>query len=180
MAEKPRYNSVGAYHRYLMNFPRTGNIQVGRFFTYLYDFSKDYPYKELKYYDFEPLTFIFSIGPGEYFTGINFHHIPVRPRLLWLNRVIKLARRVDNNISTRFTGGTGRPVYRIYGLNYPLVYRILFKSKIAIRRYRFDRVSLLRAIPVNDVDQVMRYYARTYYGVGYEQIVSRYKKYRPR
>lgn len=175
---KPNYNSIAAYHRYLMQFPKTGNLQVGRFYAYLYNFSKDYPFEELKYYDFEPLTFVFSIGPGEYFTGINFHHMPVRPRILWLNRVIKMARRVDTDISTRFTGGTGRPVWRIYGLNYPKVYKVLFKSKIAIRRYRFDRVGMLRTIPINDIDQVMHYYARTYYASNIKQIANRYRKYR--
>lgn len=176
-----QYASIVAYHRYLKKFKYVGNILPGRFYAYVYDFSKDYPYEELKFYDFEPISFIFEILPeSNSFLGLNFHHMaPPQVRLLWLNRVIKFARLIDDPIQTKFTGGTGRPVFKIGGLNYPRVYQVLRKSKIAIRRYRMDRVSMLRAIPVNEIDEVMRYYSRTYYGTGIKQIIARYQNYKP-
>ncbi len=177
MADKPKYSHIRDYKQYLERFPRTGALKVGSFYSYAYNFQLNYEWDELKFYDHMPLTFIFAIDTEHnHAIGINFHHMPVRPRLLWLNRVKTIAKHVQEEIQIRGLGG--RPVYKISGLNYPRVYKVLAKSKIAIRRYRLNEIRFLRKIDVRFIDEVMRYYARTWLGVNIDQIRNRYLKYK--
>ena len=164
---------------YLKGFKMTNRIYPGRFYAYNYNFKKDYDWDDLKFYDYMPLTFIFEIDPKTNTAlGINFHHIPVRPRILWLNRVKQIAEMFDEEIKIK--DYTKRPVYKISGLDYPRVYKVLLKSKIAIRRYKLNKIHYLRNIDIASIDEVMHYYAKTYVAVGISEIANRYSSYRPK
>lgn len=172
------YTNVNEYLKYIKdNFKLTGNINAGRFYHYFYNFSREYPWKELKFYDFFPLTFIFE-RDGKYALGLNFHHLSEKPRHIWLDRVRKLSKQLDEQIKIKGLGG--RPVYKIYNLDYPRVYKILMKSKIGIRRYRLDRISQLRAVDLAQLDETMKWISKTYMGVTIKQIQKRYLQYKPR
>jgi len=175
---KPNYKNIRAYLNYLKTFKLTNSIYPGRFYGYTYNFRKDYDWNELKFYDYMPLSFIFEIDPKTNSAlGINFHHMPVRPRLLWINRVKQIAKRFEEEIQIK--DYNSRPVYKIKGLNYPRVYKILLKSKIAIRRYKLDKMFYLRNIDLGNIDEVMRYYAKTYVAVNIDNIKQRYSDYKP-
>lgn len=170
--------SIRDYMKFLRdNFKLTRSMRPGRFYTYNYNFSRDYPFEELKYYDFQPFVYIFEVS-GKYAIGINFHHIPVKARMMWFDRIERLSKRLDTTI--RLKGLGGRPVYRLYGLNYPAVYQVLRKSKIAIRKYRLDRMVQIRAIDIRKFREVSSFFARTYFAVGIKEIIGRYQKYIPK
>jgi hypothetical protein len=169
--------SVTDYLKYLRtNFNKDTIIRPGRFYSYHYDFSRDYPIKELRFYDFEPLIFCFETF-GNYFLGLNFHHIPPKSRQIWFDRIEKISKELNTVVKMRGLGG--RPIYRIYGLNYPKVYQVLRKSKIAIRKYRKDRVYHLRAIDIRKFREVSSFFANTYFDINVNEIISRYNKFRP-
>lgn len=175
-----KYSDISEYFKFLnYSFERTNNIQVGKFysFTYHFDFWK-YGWDNVKFYDWYPFSFIFEINAEKnYAVGLNFHHIPLIPRQIWLKRVLKLGSSIGSKV--RIVQFGGRPVFKISGLNYPLVYKVLRKSKIAIRRYNLHKMEDIRAIPIKYVEETLRYYAKTYYGVGINQIWRRYNDYNP-
>ena len=171
-------NSLVDYMDYLdTEFKTTTKLYPNRMYTYDYKFSQDYPYKELKFYDWKPLVYIFEIR-GKYAIGMNFHHIPPKARQIWFDRVEKLSKRLDNNI--RIKGLGGRPVYKIHGLNYPRVYQVLQKSKISIRKYRFDRMSNVRDVDLRKFREVSSFFANTYFDVDISDIRKRYNIYKPK
>lgn len=172
------YTNVNEYLKYIKeNFKTVGNVSAGKFFCFFYNFSREYKWSELKFYDFFPLSFIFE-RDGKYAIGMNFHHVPERPRHIWIDRVRKISKHLDEQIMIKGLGG--RPVYKIYNLNYPRVYKILMKSKIAIRRYRLDRISQLRAVDLAQLDETMKWVSKTYMGVTIKQIQQRYLNYKPK
>jgi len=176
--EKPNYNNIRAYLNYLKSFKLTNSLYPGRFYAYSYNFKKDYPWDELKFYDYMPLTYIWEIDQKTNTAiGMNFHHMPVKARLLWINRIKQLSKHYGEEI--RIKDYESRPVYKIQGLNYPRVYKVLMKSKIAIRRYKLDKMFYLRNVDLGSIDDVMRYYAKTYVAVNINHIKSRYSEYKP-
>jgi len=184
-SSKTNYGNIKAYMDYLKTFKLTQSIFPGRFYTYNYKFRKDYDWDDLKFYDFMPLAFIFEIDPQTNSAiGMNFHHMPVKARILWLNRLKKLAGQweklqVTDKEAFGFKTQSNRPVYKITGLNYPRVYKILMKSKIAIRRYKLDKMFYLRNIDIGSLDEAMNYFAKTYVAVDINAIKSRYANYNP-
>jgi len=177
MEDDPNFKSISDYRHYIKEtFDRIGTVRAGRFYLYFYNFATDYPWDELKFYDWMPLTYVWE-RDKTHFIGMNFHHMPVRPRLLWMGRVRKLAKQIDEAIAIKGLGG--QPIWKIRNLNYPRVYQILRKSKIAIRRYRLDRVKDLRAVDIRYVEDVMHWIARTYMGVSVKTMTSRYLEYKP-
>jgi len=169
--------SISDYFKYLRtNFKFTRKIVPGRMYSYHYNFSKEYPREEVRLYDYEPLVFIFEVR-GKYALGMNFHHMPPKPRMIWFDRISKLSRRLDETVRIRGLGG--QPVYRIYGLNYPKVYQVLRKTKVAIRKYRLDRITNARAIDLRKFKEVSAFFARTYFDANIADIRMRYNKFVP-
>jgi hypothetical protein len=174
---KPRYNSIQSYLKLLRKFPRTGQLQVGRFYCFSYKFLEEYDWEILRHFDFLPLTYIFS-RTVKHAIGINFHQIPPLPRQIWLSRVKQISQHVGEPIEIRGLLG-GRPVYKIRGLNYPRVWQILRKTKVAIRKYRVNEIHQLRSIDLRVIDEVMKYFANTYVSSNIQNIRKRYNQYRP-
>jgi hypothetical protein len=172
MEDKIDYGSILEYIEYLDSFKKTSKISSGYFYTYHYNFHKHYPIEELKFYDWRPLSFVFSIVNEDkpYFYGLNFHHLPVKARQWWL-------RKVKSAASSYFEQGGIR---RIPGLNYNTLQKIMKKGLFGVRKYRFEAVKELRIIRLEDLDEIMKFYGRTYYGVTIKQIQARYSKFRPK
>jgi len=168
----PSYGNIAEYIKYLRSFDKAGTIRPGYFYVYEYDFMKHYPIEELKFYDYMPLTFVYKIVKGKdsrYFQGLNFHHMPVKARQWWLNRVKAMA-------SIYFDKGGIR---RLPGINYLVLEKIMRKGVFGVRNYKFESVRNLRAIPLEEVENIIRWYANTYYGVTIGQIQARYNSFRP-
>jgi hypothetical protein len=160
------------YIRYLRENTRAAPmIRPFKFYAFDYDFDKETrPYETIRFWDMMPLVFVFDAYKhknGINFVGINFHHMPVISRQIWLARIKKLQKeKFPNN--------------RLLRMSYHMLWKMFIKAtKFATRQYRVERVSRLREVDNNQMDDLMRFYANTYYGATYQNIVSNYKKYRP-
>lgn len=161
------YGLITEYISYLKTFKRSATIRPGYFYLYNYAFYEHYPIEELKFYDYWPLTFVFQImrkPQGQYFLGMNFHHMPVKARQYWLNRVKRMAR-------VYFEKGGVR---RLPAFNYDNATKVMRKGKLTVRQYRNEAVRNLRIVPLEELDTLMKFYAKTYYGVTIAQVRAKY------
>jgi len=173
----PNYGGINDYVKYLKTeFKPEGTIIPGRFYTMNYKFSLDYKDDKLKFYDFMPLYYCFEKWDGGV-VGMNFHHMPIQARTVWLDRVRNMSSQIDAMIP--YIDFRNPRIYRIPGLNYPQVYKLLMKTKIAIRRYRYDRMYDVRAVPLQNVWEVLHFYSRTYFGCTIKDIDQRWLHYNP-
>jgi hypothetical protein len=144
-------------------------IGLGKFYSYWYKFDTNVDYDELKFYDYFPLVYAFGYTKNGFY-GLNFHHLPPKARQIWLSRIIDIS---PDNFDKE--GETQMPY-----LDCPSVYRIMIKSKIGVRRYRYDRLNTLRVIERQHINNTMKFVAKTYFNVGINQIRARYLNYRPK
>jgi len=167
---KSEFGVLAKYVKFIKdNFPRAKVIRPGEFYAYTYRFDKtQYPYSELKFWDVMPLVFVYELHKNKenekMFRAINFHHAPVRPRQIWLNRTINL---------------TGEAFERNKRLTRLASWQRLFVmmkkiSKKTVRQYYLKRMIQPRHIPNDRVEEVIRYYARTYYGISISQVEAQY------
>jgi hypothetical protein len=168
---------LGHYKKYIEFFDRASIVLSGYMYAYYYMFQrKGVPQEKLRFYDWWPLTFVFQVDFKERrFYGLNFHHLPVRTRLIWLARIKRLyaAKFPTDEIKRNFLTPKRIP------MTYKRLVLILIKSKYGIRQYRMDRVRKLRIVPNTQWEQAMRYFSKTYYRVTYEQKVNDYNRYNP-
>ena len=168
---KSEFGSLARYMNYLKQFPRVGQVRPGCFYVYVYDFDKENnPYSVYRYWDVLPLTFVYEIHAPKkkMFRGINFHHAPVRPRQIWLARVRNL---IEEDLKK------GKRLVRIS--SWYILFNLMKKlSKKSVRSYRMDRVSRLRKIPNNEIENVLRYYGKTYYGIDISRVEKDYLVFR--
>jgi len=173
--EMPNYKSLADYVLYLKeNFNTTSKIYEGRFYSFLYKFErKGIKWEKLKYYDIHPFPFIFRLEKDRCY-GINFHHASLVGRHDWLERVVKLSKDLSSTI--HWIDLDNRRLFKINTLRYPQVYKILLRMKMTIRCYRYDRMSLIRPIPLWQVPEIMNYYANTWLAVNQANIEKRWKE----
>jgi len=174
MAFRPKPKSeFGALTKYVKfiktNFPVAQTIKPGNFYAYTYRFDKkSEPYNVLKFWDVMPFAFVYELHKNKenekMFRAINFHHVPVRPRQLWLNRTVKI------------TGEAFAENKRLHRLaSWQRLYIMMKKiSKKSVRQYYLKRMIQPRQIPNDRVEEVIKYYAKTYYGVSISQIEAQY------
>jgi hypothetical protein len=170
--DKNDYRVLMNYVRYIReNCKITPMIRPFQFYTYDYEFDKEIrPYEEIRFWDMKPLVFIFDAYKYEHgvnYVGINFHHIPVISRQIWLARIKKLqGTKFENNQMLR--------------MKYQHLWKMFIKAtNYATRQYRAERMSKVRKIDNSQMDEVMRFYGNTYYGATYSNIIANYKRFRP-
>lgn len=175
------YNSRQEYLDFIKDFPKVSNPVVGRFYCFTYAFHVNPYYKKhpgaKKGLDFQPCDLCFAKKKMKdvtgqeriYFYCINVHNMPVKSRILLLNR-----------IKRDYEQAFEKPKAKIPGLNYPKLLAYLKKVGIAVRCYREDRVVLMREIPSEMIDETFRYYANFFYGTNFQAVVKKYEAYRPR
>lgn len=168
------YNNARAYLNFIKDFPRVTMPKTGRFYCFTYAFHVNPYYKEhpedKKYLDFQPCDLCFANRPAkEIFYCINVHNMPVKSRILLLNKIKKDYEQAFDH----------RRAF-IPGLNYKKLFRYLKKIGVAVRCYRYDRVVIMREIPAEQIDETFRYYANFYYQTNYSAIVNKYNVYRPK
>lgn len=172
IVKRPEFLNINDYIKHLRQFKRTGIIKPGFLYSYIYRFDKNpkfkkKPYDEQKFYDYMPATFVFHVTENTFF-GLNFHHLPLLVRQIWLGRVRRMYE--DNFLDTEPD--------RI-PLNWNLLKSILLKaSKFSVRQYRFDRLTDLRIVTEQDWERTFRFYARTYFGVTLRAVENKYKLFR--
>jgi len=180
MAETEENRGLGHlthYKKYIEFFDRATIIISGYMYAYYYMFQrKGVPLDRLRFYDWWPLTFVFQVDYKERrFYGLNFHHLPVRTRLIWLARIKRLYQAKFPTDETKRNFLTPKRI----PMTYKRLVLILIKSKYGVRQYRMDRVRKLRIVPNTQWEQAMRYFPKTYYQVSYDQKVNAYNKFNP-
>ena len=66
-----------------------GSFKIGNVYSLGYNFSKEYDYDKLMWFDYMPLVYIVDMNHEKgYFTGINLHHFPVTFREQWFKTII--------------------------------------------------------------------------------------------
>lgn len=169
---KSEFGRLAKYIKFLTQFPRATSIRPGNFYVYVYKFDKDNDFKVIKYWDLMPLIFAYeeyqSKDKNKMLRAINLHHSPVRPRQLWLAKAKKL-------METKFE--TDSELTRIENWK-PLFMMMKKIAKKTVRQYRKKRMVQVRRIPNDRVEEVIKYYARTYYGISIGRVEKDYLVFR--
>lgn len=164
--------SIVEYKDFVMDrAERARAIHVGHFYTFHYRFYTHYPPEELKYYDYFPLVFIFERrktkeGKIVYY-GLNFHHMPVRSRQIWLARINKIY------------GNSLENGDRITRFGYRDLFALFKKSIGSIRQYRQEGILNLYRIPTPELRDIMTQATDTYYGVTLAEVRTKYQAFIP-
>ena len=162
------YTSIRKYFDYVNSVSTVTNKFIpGYFYSYEYRYDrKDKTYFDLKFYDRFPLVFLIGKGPGENtYIGLNFHQIPVRSRLIWLTKFDKICDILKEDV---------RAVYR-----YEFLKAMFKKATFGVRVYRVDRVFKLRKIDSREMQEISRFYSKTYHGANIDLIDMRYAQHNP-
>jgi len=172
------YGEVSKYWKFVKNngqlvkFPK-----VGRFYCYQYKFATDYPYDELRFYDLLPFSFVFEANDAT-FTALNLHHLPLESRRVWFHRLQQVSQAADSVIPyLDFEDGRNKIIRNV---QWPLVCRILKKSKIGVRQYRYERVGNLRLMPIAIYPELYKFWANSYFNATIKDIQARYNQFRPK
>lgn len=175
MEEKElKYSNQKEYLNFITKFPRIKIPIAGTFCVFTYLFHKNPEFKNIpidkkKFYSFQPCDMVLFNNPKKkYFVCINFNQMSVRARQLLLTKI-------KSQYPSRFDEGR----ILIPGMNYRKLLRFLKKAKIAIRRYRYDRVLMMRYIPAEKLDDVILFTANFYYKTNYNWVANKYLKYVP-
>jgi hypothetical protein len=168
---KQNFSKLVDYIKLLNSLKPASTLRSGYFYCYKYYFYKHYPKEELKFYDYYPLIFCFSVykAKKEYFYGLNFHHMPVAARRYWMSKFKRIA-------SAYFKKGG---YTRIPAIDYGALLKIMKKAKFGVRLYRFEAVRDLRQVSLDELNYLMKWYARTYYGVTIKQVQAKYNNFKP-
>lgn len=173
------YGNVNEYIRWINhNFKQTNKLECFKFYTMHYDFAETEPWKKLKFYDILPLFFVTQIFPDKkYCIGCNLHHIPVPARFDYLEKFATISDKL-NEVIPYFDYSENKH-YAFKNMVYPLVWKIMPKVKIFIRRYNFDRIHYLREVNLSLLSEVSKFWSSTYMGVSIKEIEKRYLNYKP-
>lgn len=174
------YGNVEEYIAWInRNFKRTDKLECFKFFTMQYDFAETYPFKELKFYDILPFFFCCQIFPDKkYAIGINMHHVSVQNRLQYFEKFAAISKQLNSVIP--FFDYAENKTYKFPNMVYPLVWKIMPKMKIAIRRYNFERIHFLREVNLSLMSECAKFWSSTYMGVSIASIDQRYLNYKPK
>lgn len=176
-----KYKSLSGYKLFVSkNSKLSSRVIPGFFYTfdYSYDFNKNgkSPKRkdQISYYDRKPLAFIFNYyktKDGNVMAeGLNFHHMPVRSRLLLLNVFTKIAPFTTNK-DFRITLSPDSVK--------KLIKRLFIKSKFVFRQYSINRIQRPMQIAYSDMKELSRYIPETFESRQFDEVVLNYKLYNP-
>jgi len=162
MPAKPDRATYGVLQRYiehLKQFPRTRIMRPGYFYAFTYKIDRTLPYEKIKFYDLMPFVFSYDKykdkGDNDMIRGLNFHHLPIAARQFWLDRVMEVSKEQINE---------DKRLLRL--IRYQRLHFLYKKAANACtRHYRMNRIFAMRRIPNTAVEETLKFYARTYYGI---------------
>ena len=157
------------YKKYISFFPPAKSIALGFLYTYNYNFDVTGDFDKIRHYDWMPVCLCYKIRPEvNTFFGLNFHHLPVKARTVWLARAKRLW---GKKFPTR---GKNVNTPMKVNVSYTRILSILYGAKLGVRQYRFDRVNDIRIVPNSQWYTLFRYHANTYLKSSYEKKVKLY------
>lgn len=165
--DRNNFANLGKYVRYInTSFEKRTKLFVGSFYSFVYDFDKNQNFNKIKFYDMMPLIYLFDKHPNHknIVRGINFHHMPINIRYIYTSKMRNIA---ENN----FKKNT-----RILMLTeYAKLFNMYRKAtKASIRQYDITKIRDLRKIPNSQIENVLGYYAKTYYGINIGMVEANY------
>ena len=166
----PDLNSRQDFLDYVKQFNFVTMMFTGYMYTFNYQFiwNKKFPDIDIgikRFYDYYPVTFIFKENrKAKSYYGLNFHHLPVASRRIWLSRV-----------ATRFKADNNR-IFAKYEQIKPLFY----KSTYAVRQYQWKRIRHLRMIPYKKWGEILEFTPRTYFAASLKEVEMQYRKFIPK
>ncbi len=154
----------------------SSKIIPGKFYTFAYDYFlnpdiKNVPKDVLNYYDTMPLVYVFNLrksknGNALYYECLNLHHLPLKTRKIWLNKLSKVAGNFMDNESH-------------ITLPPSLLKTLMIKPSFGYRQYHINRIKYLKTIPFKNIRKLAEFAAPTYDNVQYQQVAERYSLYNP-
>tara|TARA_R110000765_G_scaffold149893_1_gene252556 strand:+ start:1501 stop:2064 length:564 start_codon:yes stop_codon:yes gene_type:complete len=177
----PKYKSLSDYKLFISkNSKLTSKVIPGYFYTFDYSYNIDKINKSAKrkdqmsYYDRKPLAFIFNYYKSKdgkiIAEGLNFHHMPVRSRLLLLNIFSKIA---PSTTSKDFRITLSPDSMK------KLIKRLFIKSKFVFRQYSINRIQRPMQITYSDMKELSRYTPETFESRQFDEVILNYKLYNP-
>lgn len=158
----------------------TNILRPGYFYTYNYrfDLNPHFPklsYDEVRFYDWYPLVFIYDVYREKktnnlVYRGLNFHHLPVRSRRLWLTRLKKYIDHDEIEEDTKI-----KPL-----VDYSNLRSLFIKATFGIRNYRRDRMFNIQRVPNYKLDSYLGFAAKTYFASTLAEVGLNYKSFDPR
>jgi hypothetical protein len=130
-------------------------------------------FEETRFYDWFPLCFIYDAYKSKdhelIYRGLNFHHIPVRARRLWMTRLRKFIGDDELNDDERIK----------QMIQYKELFYLFRKATFGIRQYRRDRMFEIRRVPANKLDDYMSFASKTYFSATLSEVGLNYKDFIP-
>lgn len=157
------FKSLDEYNSKLKKYKPTKGVEIMGAYSYLYDYSTDYDFEKLKYFDFFPLTILFSENGKGNVWGLNFHHLPLLTRS-WLLSRLKSGQPHNFKNKSNFK----------LNITYLTLKSILKKAPLAVRQYRIDRMHDVRKIPNVDLQELVKYQPPTFHAVEFPAVVKKY------
>lgn len=158
-----KFDSLDEYSSKLSKFKTTKKVEIKGAYSYLYDYSTDYDFETLKYFDFFPLTILFNENGKGNVWGLNFHHLPLLTRS-WLLSRLKSGQPHNFKNKNNFS----------LNISYLTLKSILRKSPLAVRQYRIDRMRDIRKIPNVELQELVKYSPPTFHAVDFPAVVRKY------
>lgn len=165
-----RFGSIRNYNEFLRSFPRMQRLFRGNFYAFTYDFDLNQRFEKIKYWDLVPLIFVTGRikSKKNIIQGINFHHLPINIRLVYLNLIKKISTAEFEN---------DRRLVRL--AKYEALFKMFRKAtKFGVRNYDMRNIKGLRKVPNSNIEEALRYYARTYYGINISNVEKNYLMFR--
>lgn len=157
----------------------TSLVRPGFFYTYNYRFNLNpmFPklsFEEIRFYDWFPLSFIYDAykekATGKLvYRGLNFHHLPVRARRLWLTRLRKVIGEDEFNEDMQ--------IHQM--VDYDKLFYLFRKATFGVRNYRRERMFNIKRVSHNKIDDYMSFASKTYFSSTLTQVGLNYKDFIP-
>lgn len=158
------------YLSFISEFPRVGTPQVGGTYVFTYYFNKNpdfakIPIKKKFFYSWQPIDLCFYVSQKKkYFMCINLNQLSVTLR----RQILKHLRRTQPEA---FSEKNKRLKFRqLYSL-----LRLFQRCKISVRRYAMSRATEMRAVPPDEIDNLIEFTANFYYRGSYQSVIRRRK-----
>lgn len=144
-------------------------IKDGFLYSFDYDYAQDVDFDILQYYDWFPLSLIFTIKDSNHCFGINFHRCPLLTRNWLISRIKGMN-----------TNAFSKDGYNKVKINYSTLKSLMNRVPYMVRQYRMDRMTNLKMIKTKDWGEMVKYQPNTFHSANFIQMVKKYNASKPK
>lgn len=163
------------YLAFISEFPRANGVEVGGVYVFSYAFQRNpnfakTPLKRKWFYTNQPIDLCFHVSPkNKQFSCINLTALPVTVRM----QIIKHLKKTQK-------GAFSENKQRLKFRQLMSLVRLFRKLGVSIRKYNMSRASRLRAVPPEEIENLIQFVSNFWFKGNYTQVVNRYKRYKPK